>query len=303
MLAHRSSPGRRYTIRKCNGYPATARGRPRSAAIDEAVLAAVRRQLSEGGYAALSFAAVARGGGHDAARRSTAAGRPRRRWPSRRWPRIRPGIRRRRRERPSDPFADLVAELEDFRRGVSRPGRLSLVGTMLQSTTAPDAAARYRARVVAPRRARLRAILERAAAEGAIDPRRRPRRRRHHAHGVLVRALPRGRRASPTTGRGASPSSRGARSAAPARRVRAWRASDRRGGSASSEASSAASTSRSARPSSSRTSTTRAASCSGCRRSGAAARSSSTASSGARSCPRSWSPRARCSAWWRRPGR
>ena len=35
------------------------RGRPRSAAIDEAVLAAVRRQLSEGGYAALSFAAVA----------------------------------------------------------------------------------------------------------------------------------------------------------------------------------------------------------------------------------------------------
>ena len=40
---------------------------------------------------------------------------------------------------------------------------------MLQATTAPDAAARYRARVIAPRRARLRAILERAAARGLID--------------------------------------------------------------------------------------------------------------------------------------
>jgi hypothetical protein len=69
----------------------------------------------------------------------------------------------------TDPFADLVAELADFRRGVSLPGRLSLVGTMLQTTTAPDAAARYRARVIAPRRARLRAILERAAADGLID--------------------------------------------------------------------------------------------------------------------------------------
>lgn len=69
----------------------------------------------------------------------------------------------------TDPFADLVAELTDFRRGVSLPGRLSLVGTMLQTTTAPDAAARYRARVIAPRRTRLRAIIARAAADGLID--------------------------------------------------------------------------------------------------------------------------------------
>ena len=70
----------------------------------------------------------------------------------------------------ADPFGESAsAELDDFRRGVSLPGRLSLVGTMLQSTTAPDAAARYRARIVAPRRARLRAILERAAQRARID--------------------------------------------------------------------------------------------------------------------------------------
>lgn len=68
-----------------------------------------------------------------------------------------------------EPFADLVAELSDFRRGVSLPGRLSLVGTMLQSATDREAAAHYRSQVIAPRRARLRAILERAAAEGLID--------------------------------------------------------------------------------------------------------------------------------------
>jgi AcrR family transcriptional regulator len=148
---------------------ATMRGRPRSAAIDEAVLAAVRRQLSEGGYASLSFAAVA-------AEAGTTRPAIYRRWASKAalaesamasYPTGEPPVPTA--EPASDPFDDLVAELEDFRRGVSLPGRLSLVGTMLQSTTAPDAAARYRARVVAPRRARLRAILERAAADGAID--------------------------------------------------------------------------------------------------------------------------------------
>jgi hypothetical protein len=69
-----------------------------------------------------------------------------------------------------DPLADLAAELADFQRGVSRPGRLSLVGTMLQDSTAPDLLKRYRAQVVAPRRRRIRAILERAQQLGLIDP-------------------------------------------------------------------------------------------------------------------------------------
>ena len=68
-----------------------------------------------------------------------------------------------------DPFADLVAELVDFRRGVSRPGRLSLVGSMLQTSADRDVAARYRARVIAPRRRRLRAIFERAQQLGQLE--------------------------------------------------------------------------------------------------------------------------------------
>lgn len=70
---------------------------------------------------------------------------------------------------PQDPYAALVAELADFERGVSRPGRLSLVGTMLQDTTAPDVLARYRARVIAPRRRRILTILETARESGLID--------------------------------------------------------------------------------------------------------------------------------------
>jgi AcrR family transcriptional regulator len=69
----------------------------------------------------------------------------------------------------ADPLADLIAELTDFQRGVSRPGRISLVGTMLQESTAPDVLRRYRARIVAPRRRRIRAILECAQQVGLID--------------------------------------------------------------------------------------------------------------------------------------
>jgi len=68
-----------------------------------------------------------------------------------------------------DPLAALAAELATFSRGVSRPGRLSLVGTMLQDNTALEVLAHYRAQVVAPRRGRIRAILERAQRLGLID--------------------------------------------------------------------------------------------------------------------------------------
>lgn len=72
-------------------------------------------------------------------------------------------------DRIGDPFVALVAELANFERGVSRPGRLSLVGTMLQDATEADVLARYRARVVAPRRQRLRTILEVAQQLGMVD--------------------------------------------------------------------------------------------------------------------------------------
>jgi len=65
-------------------------------------------------------------------------------------------------ELSEDPLADLVAELANFQRGVSRAGRLSLVGTILQDNTAPEVLARYRAQLVGPRRGRIRTILNRA---------------------------------------------------------------------------------------------------------------------------------------------
>src|SRR5690606_2233311 len=42
-------------------------------------------------------------------------------------------------------------------------------GTMLQDTTDPDLVRRFRRSVVAPRRKRLRAILDRAVADGLVD--------------------------------------------------------------------------------------------------------------------------------------
>ena len=70
-----------------------------------------------------------------------------------------------------DPYADLVREsLDAFRRGVRRPDGVSMVGTMLLRSTDPELVAFYRERIVAPRRAALRAILERAKDEGLLDP-------------------------------------------------------------------------------------------------------------------------------------
>ena len=86
------------------------------------------------------------------------------------------------------PYRDLVAELANFQRGVSRPGRMSLVGTMLQDGIDPTVRARYQERVIAPRRRRLRAILERAREQGLIDEECGPRDRSHSRRGLLVRA-------------------------------------------------------------------------------------------------------------------
>ncbi|HWG63712.1 MAG TPA: TetR/AcrR family transcriptional regulator C-terminal ligand-binding domain-containing protein [Streptosporangiaceae bacterium] len=47
---------------------------------------------------------------------------------------------------------------------------MSLVGTMLQDSTAPAPRARYQADVIAPRRRRIRATLLRAQQLGLIDP-------------------------------------------------------------------------------------------------------------------------------------
>lgn len=140
------------------------RGRPRDGAIDDAVLAATLEQLAVHGYEGLSLVAVAKAAGT-----------------------TRQAIYRRWRgkgelavaavatlpeaaalEPLGDHRADLRAELEAFRRGVLRPGGVSMVGTMLQDTVDPDLRRAYREHLVAPRRRRLAAIVGAAVADGDL---------------------------------------------------------------------------------------------------------------------------------------
>ena len=150
--------------RELTGQPGR-RGRPRDVRIDARVLAAASRHLAASGYEAMSVAAVAQEAG-------TTRQAVYRRWPTKASlaaAALQQAADDAEAIRSDNPYADLVAELSDFQRGVSRPGRLSLAGTMLQDSTEPDLRARYRERVVAPRRRRLRAILERARRQGLID--------------------------------------------------------------------------------------------------------------------------------------
>lgn len=142
------------------------RGRARNLDIDARVLAAANRHLSAHGYEAMSLTAVA----HEAHTTRQALYR---RWPTKA-SLAAAALQVAEDAGPDghtqDPLADLAAELANFQRGVSRPGRLSLVGAMLQDNTAPEVLARYRARVVAPRRGRICAILERAQRLSLIHP-------------------------------------------------------------------------------------------------------------------------------------
>lgn len=143
---------------------ARGRGRPRDGAIDDAVLAATLEQLAVHGYEGLSLMAVAKAAGT-----------------------TRQAIYRRWRgkgelavaavaalpeaadlEPTGDHRADLRAELEAFRRGVLRPGGVSMVGAMLQDSVDADLRDAYREHLVAPRRRRLAAIVEAAVADGEL---------------------------------------------------------------------------------------------------------------------------------------
>src|ERR1700730_9937333 len=142
------------------------RGRVRDPDIDARILAVAHRQLSAVGYEAMSLSAVA----HQAGTTRQALYR---RWPTKASlaaAAVQAAADAEPEVSSQDPLADLVAELADFQRGVSRPGRLSLVGTMLQDSTAPELLARYRAQGIAPRRGRILAILQRAQQLGRVAP-------------------------------------------------------------------------------------------------------------------------------------
>jgi AcrR family transcriptional regulator len=141
-----------------------AAGRPRDPSIEGRVLEIALRHLAEHGYEGLSLAAVAEEAG-------TTRSALYRRWPGKAelaTAAIASLSEAGTRGISEDPYGDLVAELAAFRRGVMRPDGLSLVGTMLQRGTDPELARLYRERIVNPRRARLRAILERALTRGLI---------------------------------------------------------------------------------------------------------------------------------------
>lgn len=143
-------------------------GRPRDPEIDTRVLTVAREHLAARGYEAMSVAAVAADAG-------TTRQALYRRWPTKAdlaTAAIAAMSRAAERTPTDDPYADLVRELRAYASGVGRPGGVSMVGTMLVDGTDPDLVAHYRERIVLPRRAQLRAILERARDAGLLadDP-------------------------------------------------------------------------------------------------------------------------------------
>ncbi|MHA6762660.1 TetR/AcrR family transcriptional regulator [Streptacidiphilus sp. PAMC 29251] len=155
------------------GAATSGQGRSRDAAIDARILAAAKRQLSTLGYEGMSLAAVAEEAG-------TTRQALYRRWANKAAlagdavaamddATSAPQTQEQARKQERDPFRALVAELADFQRGISKPGRLSLVGTMLQETTEPEVLQAYREKIIQPRRRRITTILETARDRGLID--------------------------------------------------------------------------------------------------------------------------------------
>jgi AcrR family transcriptional regulator len=139
-------------------------GRPRDPEIDGRVLTIARAHLASRGYEAMSLAAIA-------AEAGTTRQAIYRRWPTKAdlaIAAIAAMSRAAERTPTDDPYADLVRELRAYASGVGRPGGVSMVGTMLLDATDPELVARYRERIVAPRRARLRATLTRARDAGDV---------------------------------------------------------------------------------------------------------------------------------------
>ncbi len=143
-------------------------GRPRDAALDEAILAAAERQLHERGFAGMSLEAVA-----------VAAGT------------TTPSLRRRFRgktelasavidtlrigplpEPTGDPRADALAVLEDLRASMLRPGGMATLGSILaEENRHPVLLERFRQRLVEPRQERLRRALLAGVERGELPAR------------------------------------------------------------------------------------------------------------------------------------
>jgi AcrR family transcriptional regulator len=150
-----------------SAHAAARGGRPRSPAVDEAILAAARGELAERGYARMSVDAVAARAGvskptvylrHPTkADLATAAIASMRVEP-------RPTL-------TGDVRADLIAYLRLLRAGLERPHGMATLGTVLaEEHETPELLALFRERLVRPRRRELRAILDAARDRGELRP-------------------------------------------------------------------------------------------------------------------------------------
>jgi AcrR family transcriptional regulator len=143
-------------------------GRPRDAALDQAILAAAARQLHERGYAGMSLEAVAAAAG-------TTTPSLRRRFRSKTelasavidTLRIEPLP-----EPTGDPRADSLAVLENLRANMLRPGGMATLGSILaEENRHPRLLERFRQRLVEPRRERLRRALRAGIDRGQLPAR------------------------------------------------------------------------------------------------------------------------------------
>jgi AcrR family transcriptional regulator len=151
------------TKRSRKGIP----GRPRSAAVDEAILAAARAELAERGYARMTVDGVA-------ARAAVSKPTVYLRHPTKAAlataaiasMRVEP-----RPEPTGDVRADLIAHLRLLRIGLERPYGMATLGTVLaEEHETPELLALFRQRLVHPRRRELRALLHAARERGELRP-------------------------------------------------------------------------------------------------------------------------------------
>jgi AcrR family transcriptional regulator len=141
------------------------RGRPRDPAVDAAIIRATQQLLAEQGYARMSLEAIAREAG-------VAKPTLYRRWSSKADLATDALAALAARESPpvtGDTRADLVSLLRAFQRSLLRPNGLAMLGTVLaEEHHTPELVARFRDRLLRPRRARLLAILEAGRASGQV---------------------------------------------------------------------------------------------------------------------------------------
>lgn len=141
------------------------RGRPRSPEVDLGILRAAMRVMARKGYAGMTIDEVAAEarvsrptiylrypGKAELATAALAAyrdlGRP---------------------DETGDTRADLISRLRHFRKGIERPFGMAMLGSILtEEHSTPELLALWRERLVKPRRAELREVLEHARERGEL---------------------------------------------------------------------------------------------------------------------------------------